>query len=166
MFTDFSVGAMFPELVDNAPSIRATFSKSVILFFCISAALHQRIQIKDIYAYIELRYRFITQRPNWKNNIRQLLSNNKNFVLVRRPFFEPGKGDYWTLSEHAYFDEKTRTLRSNAARRQAAQRGPNTQSNVMAIDPLYSMRMQHQQDQNMYYQNMILQPRQPIHQNE
>ncbi|KAJ3916961.1 hypothetical protein F5877DRAFT_68627 [Lentinula edodes] len=85
----------------NSPNCRPRYSYKTLVRCAIHNSPDQKLQLHQIYHFIERTFPYYKNAPNgWKNSLRRTLSINPCFVKVPRPHYQPGKGCYWTVVDN------------------------------------------------------------------
>lgn len=93
-------------------SQKPPYSYATLIKKALSESREGKLTLSQIYKWIKVNFPYYkTADPAWQNSIRHNLSLNKNFVKVKRPSNDPGKGGFWKINTEHVKEQGERKVR-------------------------------------------------------
>lgn len=98
---------------ESSQTQKPPYSYATLIKKALCESKDGQLTLSQIYKWIKTSFPYYkTADPAWQNSIRHNLSLNKNFVKVKRPSNDPGKGGFWKINlEHAKEQTERKGLR-------------------------------------------------------
>ncbi|XP_039964025.1 forkhead box protein I1c-like [Bactrocera tryoni] len=81
-------------------NIRPNYTYSALVAMAIRSSPEGKLTLSSIQSWISDNFPYYRKdEQGWQNQIRQTLSTNSCFRKIPRPMGDPGRGNYWTISE-------------------------------------------------------------------